>query len=248
MPAPSSLTQITGWRSLVSVDGNSTTTSVWTCDLSEIAASRLYLLASAAADSYDVTGLLKCMSVEVRYGTGNSDDPAGGKAILTANYVPAWKVDSYSTAQAFKIRYAWGSESFTFGVKGPKAIWSDGKPILNRSILPLKTLATCDITLFGVRTAGDLTTYASYANKVNSDTFLGASAGLVIFSGATMTPMQLSDGTNADRHEVNLKWREIEWNKDYREEDGTWATPWPDGANPKFASTALAGLYATPSP
>ena len=182
-----------GWRNRLSLDGNSSNTHVVVSDISEIEAVRQSLLGSQDTSGGAVNGLLKCMSVETRYGTG-SDDPAGNKATTTAEFVPAWKVDALDPTKAFAIRFNYSADGFTYNIKNPNATWDDGDPILNRNVLPRKVLSITEAILFGVRLTAGLTTYAQWTDKVNSDIFLGAAPGYALFRGASADPFQLPDG------------------------------------------------------
>jgi len=234
-----------GWRNRLSLDGGSGSTHVVVSDISEIEAVRQSLLGSQDTSGGAVNGLLKCMSVETRYGTG-SDDPAGNKATTTAEFVPAWKVDALDPTAAFAIRYNYSADGFTYNIKNGNAKWASGKPIYNRNVMPRKVLSITEAILFGVRLTAGLTTYAQWTDKVNSDIFLGAAPGFALFKGASADPFQLPDGRKAYKHQVTVAFRSIEWNKDYNEDTGAWEVCFPDGTNPKFGSVAFAGLLNPP--
>jgi hypothetical protein len=239
-----------GWRNRLSLDGGSSSTHVVVSDISEIEAVRQSLLASEDTSSGAVNGLLKCMSVETRYGTG-SDDPAGNKATTTAEFVLAWKVDALDPAAAFAVRYNYSADGFTYNIKYPKAKWESGDPVTNREVMPRKTISITEAILFGVRLTAGLNTYSQWTDKVNSDTFLGGAPGHVLFKGGSADPFQLPDGRKAFKHQVTVAYRSIEWNKDYRE-DGTfaftggWEYILPDGKNRKFEAVSFAGLLNPP--
>jgi len=246
-----------GWRNRLSLDGGSGSTHIVVSDISEIEAVRQSLLASEDTSGGAVNGLLKCMSVETRYGTG-SDDPAGNKATTVAEFVPAWKVDALDPTKAFAIRFNYSADGFTYNIKNPNAKWDDGDPILNRNVLPRKVLSITEAILFGVRLNAGLTTYAKWTDKVNSDIFLGAAPGYALFRGASADPFQLPDGRKAFKHQVTVAFRSIEWNKDYREDSsgedaqgyyeltGGWQIVLPDGVHKKFEAVAFAGLLNPP--
>ena len=240
----------TGWRNRLSLDGNSSSTHVVVSDISEIEAVRQSLLGSQDTSGGAVNGLLKCMSVETRYGTG-SDDPAGNKATTVSEFVPAWKVDALDPSKPFKVRFNYSSDGFTYNIKYPKAKWESGDPVTNREVIPRKTVSITEAILFGVRLTAGLNTYAQWTDMVNSDIFLGAAPGFALFKGASADPFQLPDGRDAFKHQVTVAFRSIEWNKDYRE-DGTfqftggWEYVLPDGVNRKFEAVSFAGLLNPP--
>jgi len=234
-----------GWRNRLSLDGGSSSTHVVVSDISEIEAVRQSLLGSQDTSGGAVNGLLKCMSVETRYGTG-SDDPAGNKATTVAEFVPAWKVDALDPAAAFAIRYNYSADGFTFNIKNPKAKWESGKSVENREVLPRKVLSITEAILFGVRMTAGLNTYTQWADKVNSDTFLGGAPGHVLFRGGSADPFQLPDGRKAYKHQVTVASRSEEWNKDYNEITGKWEYVLPDGVNRKFEAVSFAGLLNPP--
>lgn len=218
------------------ITGNSGSTYRYIGNLADLASDRTALL--RAVDALDST--LMCASVASEL---LNKDYATGKVELTASFIPAWRLNAMIPNSNWRRRIVQGAESFTFvPLKGAKAKWASGKAIRNRNILPLMTVAVDQITLFGTRTTVDLSTWASYQNKVNSDTFLGATAGFVLFKGASADPRQLEDGTMTNDVQLHLARRYIEWNKDYNEDTGAWEVVYPDGTNPKFGSVAMSGL------
>jgi len=243
--------QTKGWRLSVSRSGNSQSTHVWVCDNADIDSLRATLLASLDTADGASGGLLGCESVDSAYGTGGSDDPTGGKATLIAHYVPLWKLNQYDVTKAPQKRFNYGSESFTYDPSplfhGLNAVWdSDKKEVINREVLPLMTLPITEVVLSGARTTLALDTYSGFANTVNYGTFLGAAAGKALFGGASGTPFQKPDGTFIYRYEVSVKFRSIEWNKDYRPKTNTWDTILPDGTNKKFSAVSFASLLTAP--
>ena len=208
----------------------------------------LYAVYSTMIRSYDgedlgsypggsALNLLKCKTFHWGW---FKNDPLTGKAEFTAKYIPAWKIEIELPGFPFRRRIEFGSQSFT--LTGKQAKWQDtGDIIANANIQPLLTVAVDHITLFGTKTPVDLSTYAGFENRVNSDAYLGIPVGCGLFLGAGANNKMLDDGTIVDDVEIRIDARAIPWNKDYRESDGTWQTVLING-NPKFGSIAFSGI------
>lgn len=231
---PNALT-ITGYTNRKAITGNSGSQFRAVCDRADVAYYQSYFL--RAVDGNDTT--LKCESVDWDY---LNKDAATAKVELTANFVPGWKLDALVPNSAFKMRIEYGSESFT--VSGSAWTWNSGAAIVNANILPIKSIGIQNVTLFGTRSSVDLATYSSYQDKVNSDSFLGLSAGKVLFRGAAASPRQLEDGTMTYDVEVRLSARSVSWNSFFNESTGAWEDI-KDGSNNKlYSSTAFSGLLS----
>ncbi|HUX15525.1 MAG TPA: hypothetical protein VMW52_03580, partial [Phycisphaerae bacterium] len=100
--------------------------------------------------------------------------------------------------------------------------WASGEEILNDSVLPLCAQGVLRLVLFGTRSSVDASTWESYEDKVNSDTFLGRTAGKCIFKGASFSPRVLEDGTETNDIELHIETRNRSWNQFYNETTGEW--------------------------
>lgn len=231
---PTSL-EIIGYDNRKTITGNSGSRFRCVCDRADVAYYQSYFL--RALDGNDLT--LKCDSVEWDY---LNKDPATAKVELTANFVPGWKLDALVPNSAFKVRIEFGSESFT--VSGSAWKWNSGEPITNANILPIKTVGVQQVTLFGTRSSVNLATYSGYQDKVNSDSFLGLSAGKVLFRGAAANPRQLEDGTITYDVEIRLSAREVSWNSFFNETTGAWEDIKDGSSNKLYSATAFGGLLS----
>ena len=82
----------------------------------------------------------------------------------------------------------WKSESFTLDPQWWK--WQENGKIIDAKKSLLKRVSLAGITLYGTRSQIDLSTFDVYEDKVNSDVFLGAQPGHVLFESASAQPKQ----------------------------------------------------------
>lgn len=194
-----------------------------------------------ALDGNDTT--LQCYKTSWKYlaAAENVDDIL---VQVRADFMPAWKLQLLMPDQPFKVRYEYGSQSFTISGKG--YVWADdNSAIENENILPLKVVDVKDVVLYGSRSSFDSGTFSGYEDRVNNATFLGAPAGCVLFRGASATPRQLETGTMTWDVEVKLSIRQISWNMFYREKDGTFQEIKQAGSgNKMFPAVGFGGLLA----
>jgi hypothetical protein len=115
----------------------------------------------------------------------------------------------------------------------------------------LRRWSLTEIILYGTRTSINLATFDAYEDKVNSDVFLGASAGKVLFETATAEPRQKAKSSDIlISVEVHLVRRSIEWNKDWNVDTGEYQTPviafGDNSGKTKLEAVAFAPLLQAP--
>lgn len=238
MPLPASF-QFTLYENRKTIKGDSGSTLHFVCGAGDWTACRDAFLPTVSGggviDASDTT--LMCATVASDY---LNKDPASNMFECRAEFIPAWKLASLIPNSNWRVSITRSAQCVA--IKGPQAKWASGKAIENRTVTPMLSVATAQITLSGTRTTCDLSTYAAFENHVSSDSFLGGAAGMILFRGFNKTPRQLETGTMTNDVQLHLEYRAIEWNKDYNEDTGAWEVVYPDGTNPKFPSVAMSGL------
>jgi hypothetical protein len=210
----------------------------WWCDWEDRIDARAQIL--HAPDPFDSS--LACEKVSFKPKDG---DWACGKAELAATFVSHQMIAQKDPTAAFKWRLDYSNEAFTISSKGWK--WASGAEIKNTDIKPVKELSFTDIVLYGSRTAISLATYDTYDDHINSDVFLGAAIGTVLFKTATAQPRPLSDGSEVVDVEVRLRRRSIPWNQLWNEDTAAWEEIVKTvGGGKVYGSTAFAPLLAAP--
>lgn len=176
------------------------------------------------------------------------DDNGQDYAQLSIQYGSQQQWEAYQLNKAFKIRYEYGWESFTVSGDAYYQDESEYVKIDNRNVLPVQTLLVTTAVLYGTRSSLTYDTYSAYADKVNSDSFLGAAAGYAYFGGASGTPRQLKNGTIVYDVEVRVKFRSQPWNNAWIEEKAGWfPIKFGAGKTPIYGSTSFASLLTAPS-
>lgn len=157
---------------------------------------------------------LSCKSVTIDW---NANDTFAGWVQLTANYVAPSRIAPLIADSACQIRYEVSGETFTLTegtVPTVKPYWySDNTSLVNKVVLPTKTIALVKVILSGVRTTWSLSNISGYIDKVNSDVWQGATAETVLFHSfnANIRP----DGKWAVEYE--LQYKEVGWNNFWNE-------------------------------
>lgn len=194
-----------------------------------------------SVDAFDTS--LRCADFSFKY---FKDDPKTGKYECEAKFIPFWKLLQLKPNQPMRVRINYSTQTIT--LKSTQWTWNSGAPVLNANVSPFLTIPIDEITLFGARTGTstngsmDLTIYDTYRNKVNSDTFLGAAPGQVLFKSASASPRQLSDGTLTNDVEIRVDRRAIEWNMFFNETTGLWEVMKDPSGNPMFGPVSFVSL------
>jgi hypothetical protein len=241
MSFPSSA-QFIGWSYKQSLRGNRATAK-YSCAAADENATASCLIGAYWA------GDLTIMCDEVGHDYLNAD-AGNGQIVLAANFVPFWTVIDLLPNSPFRVGLEWGEESYTLplNVTSPAVKWSDGTAIDPTVAPPVRLiLKVCDIVLTGTRTGINPSTYASYEDNLNSDTFLGMAPKKVSFLGASAKPRMLDDGTMTFDVEVRLRARNVEWDKFPRSDAGTgslWQTAVLAGGGPLIPTTAFTPILS----
>jgi hypothetical protein len=223
----------TSYHNTGSIDGGAKSTFVFICDWADRFTNKALLL--GAVDANDTT--LMCNEVTFSY-LGNQHS---ANAELHCSFIPAWKILVMQPDNPFLAKTAAGAESFT--ISGDGWTWASGDPILNKAVLPIKTVAVTEVVLFGCRSAEfSLDAYDGYEDKVNDGEFLGAPAGTVMFQGATRNPRYDCNGNIVYDVEIKLKRRNKSWNEFFNETTGHFEEIKDGSGNKAFESTSFAGL------
>ena len=172
-------------------------------------------------------------------------DPTCGYKEIVASFTSKFGVEELQVDKAFKWRLQLAGEAVT--VKGAYQ-WPDGTPLTNSDVLPAIQFAVVDFVLYGTRSAFTLATYADKVDHINSDSFLGAPAGTILFRTMEVEQRQLLDGTIVFPEQLHLLWRPKGWNKFYRAQTGQFEELQltSDTSKKVYEATALAGLLSAP--
>ncbi len=138
------------------------------------------------------------------------------KVELTFESIPSWQLLLKLPNQPFYRTIEWGMQSFTIpGGTNCAFKWADGRPISTANILPTVSILVAEISLKGVRSGVDLSTFSAYEDKVNNDTYMGAPAGRVLFRGANAAPKMLDNGDLTNDVTIRMSSRSVDWRKFY---------------------------------
>ena len=194
------------------VAGDSSTQATFVCDIVGWEAWYAYLIDSTDAISPNMV----CKSVRATpLSAGGKDDWTCGKMQLVADYVPRLSIEALTVDLPLKWRMEVAGQTVT--VAGNLKWLSDGEPFLKRGALPVKRFSLVKIVLYGMRSSFDLGDYEELLDHVNSDTFLGAAAGTVLFESAQVAQKMLLEGTIIYQVELHLTYRPFGWNKVWRD-------------------------------
>jgi hypothetical protein len=174
-----------------------------------------------------------------------NNDCATGTAVIEIVYAPVPFVNMRRTDAAFRFRIEASNESFL--VNGAYQ-WPDGKPLANKVVLPMRHVARAKAVLYGSRSSFSLGDWTDYFDKVNSDVFLGAPVGTLLFKSVAASDRQ-DARTSALVYDVELHihFRAEIWNKFWREETGKFEELTLIGGTDKmYAEIAFAGLLTAP--
>ena len=227
------------------VKGDSSSQMIFVCDIGEMAEEMAALL--NALDLNDYTLVCQRTSAEQ---VGEMIQPNGeGKIRITADFWPKDKGEASTPDEAFKWRLDWKCESFTLDPQWWK--WQENGKIIDAKKSLLKRVSLAGITLYGTRSQIDLSTFDVYEDKVNSDVFLGAQPGHVLFESASAQPKQQQQSRTILREvELHLVKRSEKWEKEFNHKAGSWMTPvvafGANAGNKLVESVAFAPLLQAP--
>lgn len=219
------------YKNTETLDGNSGSVFTMVCGVEDMEAVRALFL--EAVDGNDPN--LHCSSFDFTI----FGDSATDMYLCEARFIPTWKLTLLQPDQPFRVYI--NSSSMDMTLKSSDWTWASGAPVTNQ-VSPIMTIGIQEVVLKGARTGVDLSTYGGYADKVNSDTFLGKDAGLVIFKSASISPRQLATGIITNDVEIRLESRNIPWNQFFNEDTGLFEEVRDPSSNPMFASAAFSGL------
>ena len=193
--------------------GKSTSTRSYVCDFTE----RDTVLASLLGSVDEDDAFLMCFEAPWDH-LGN--DPACGKIRIDAQYGPLADVVAKTPDLPFKFKVSFKSETFT--ISGEGWVWDTGDlPILNKNVLPNETVYTGELVLFGCRSSVDFSTFTPWQGKINSDVFLGAPPGYLLFLGADIQPRMIGAVEVLDV-EVHIMYKAPGFNYFWNEDQTGW--------------------------
>jgi hypothetical protein len=156
---------------------------------------------------------------------------------LDAAMDPGW-FNSFSQDPTEAQAMLWATQELEFGretftLANTSLEWDDGSQI--DSPVPMH-VSTIDLTLtyqyfpwmpFGL--------FCDYADSVNDNTFLGREKGTVYFVGARTTREFGRAGVMGQRLQMHFRWRKVDHNYKYREDEATWQkVVGPGGGGPLY--------------
>jgi hypothetical protein len=230
-----------GYENTRDIRGNSNVRASFLCNEADGYAYQSFLLRATSAEF----PWLVC--VAIRYSYLNRDHGTG-KVQLDCEFVPAFKLLSLVPDSPLYQRHEMGSESFTVNSIDKSGLivwdWNSGDPVMNMAVLPLIIVAVDNITLYGTKTNYLASDYSTWIDHLNSDPFLGFTAGHVACLGVSASHRMLEDGVMTNDIELHLKGRWIAtWNSFYNETTGAWEEikKHSGGAN-LYPTAAFSGL------
>lgn len=223
------------YRQDISINGDSSSTIVQVCEADEVAG--VIATLQRAVDAYNNS--LKCHRISLECLTNNW---LTGKFQVTAQFCPDLKLDAKTPDAPLKYRFQYHSEAMAIPTNADWKWQTGSVPVEEGDVQVVKHIAHTEIILYGTRNTVDLSTYDTWQGKVNSDTFLGAAAGYVLFDSASAAPRALDTGAVTNDLEIKLIRRSVPWNQFWNKKTGTWDTLLGPSNAPVYPSAAFAGL------
>lgn len=194
------------------VAGELSSQVTFVCNLANWKSWHTYLMNSTDAISPN----LVCKTIRATpLSVGGKEDWTCEKMQLVVDYVPRLSIEALTVDLPLKWRLEVAGQTVT--VAGNLKWASDNAPFLKRGALPVKRFSLVKIVLYGMRSSFNLSDYRDLIDHVNSDTFLGAAAGTVLFESIQASQKMLLEGNIIYQVEFHLTYRPFGWNKVWRD-------------------------------